>query len=140
MNKITLRVLAAVSVVLWVGALFLPAFRIGDEPGGYQGWMVAFWGPLSWMTGCFSWFANLYWVYGNIRMMMGRAPNLYLVIGNSLLAASFTTGFNAPGASEGSTSEALPQIGAWIWLLSFAPGLIAGVDAAIRRTRQAVPA
>ena len=142
MNKITLRVLAAISMALWMTALFMPAFWVeaGSNSAMYEGYLVALWGPLSWMTGCFSWFANLYWAYVTVRMAMGREPNLIFVFANSWLAASFLTGFHSVGANEGSSGPAIPQIGAWMWLAAFVPGLLAAVPKAVRVTRQIMEA
>jgi hypothetical protein len=138
MNKTTLRVLAAISLVLWVTALFMPAFWVdaGSNSAMYEGYVVALWGPISFVTGVFSWYANPYWAYATVRMAMGRKPNLIFVFANSLLAASFLRGFSSVGANEGSTGEAIPQIGAWVWLAAFVPAFVPSVPAAIRATHE----
>jgi hypothetical protein len=66
-------------------------------------------------------------------MARGSAPGPIAVTLNSVLAVSFILGFQMFGANEGSAGPALPQIGAWLWLASFAPGLIAGLSSLRRQ-------
>lgn len=133
MNRSTLHAVAVMSGALWAIALVVPAFRIeaGWFSGPYPGIVVALVGPLAITQGIFSWYANAYWLYATIRMSAGHAPNFYLAGANSLLAGSFLMGFSF-GSSNGST----PLVGAWLWLLSFAPGVIVAMAAALRPNRQ----
>jgi len=75
-----------------------------------------------------------------LRMTMGREPNLIFVLANSWLAASFLSGFHSVGANEGSSGPAIPQIGAWVWLAAFVPGLVAAMPKAVRVVRQVMEA
>ena len=139
-EKLKIQVMAGISAILWVTALFLPTFwvDVGENSAMYDGLEVLFLGPLSFMAGVLSWYANIYWFYATIRMAFGVPPGPILVTLNTILAASFLLGFQMFGSNESSTGPAMPQIGAGIWLLAFMPGLIVSLGMAIRRSRQAV--
>lgn len=139
-QKLKIQVMAGISAILWVTALFLPTFwvDVGENSAMYDGLEVLFLGPFSFMAGVFSWYANIYWFYATIRMAFGFTPGPILVTLNTILAASFLLGFQMFGGDESSTGPAMLQIGAGIWLLAFAPGLIVSLGTAIRRSRQAV--
>ena len=141
-NKSMLRIGAVIAAALWFAALFFPVFRVelGDQGGIYDGVEVLAMGFFGVLAGAFSWYANPYWIYATVRMALGRAPGPIGVTLNSLLAMSFVGGIDLFGSSEGVSGPAIPQVGAWLWLLSFAPGLIAGLGMAIRRSRRAAEA
>lgn len=132
MNRNSLHTATVMSGALWVTALVVPAFRIeaGWFSGPYPGIVVAVVGPLAVTQGIFSWYANIYWLYATIRMSRGHAPNFYLAGVNSLLAGSFLVGF-----SFGTTNGSTPLVGAWLWLLSFVPGVIVGMATMLRADR-----
>lgn len=135
MNKGTLRIMAAIASALWATALVLPALYLpagGLYTGTYAGFVVMLVGPLAITQGVFSWYANIYWAYATFQMANGRPPNFYLSGANGLLAGSFLLGFRTLGDSEYS----VPKIGAWIWLISFAPSVIAGMVTALRQSLQ----
>jgi hypothetical protein len=115
----------AVSVVLWLVSLWLPA--LGDESGSMHGLEVLLIGWMGPITFTFAWYGNLFWLVGAVFMARRKAPPVFVSLAG--LALSATCLLNDTVASDAGSGPAMMLVGAYVWLGSFLPQIAATLTA-----------
>ncbi|NEX94809.1 hypothetical protein [Caulobacter sp. 17J65-9] len=120
------RLAAVAAIGLWVVAIALPVYSVDLDYASahYDGREVLVLGALGVFAGTFAWWANLPWAWTTIRMLLGKPPGPVLTLISSLLAVSALAPMELPGANEAVSGEAVPQIGAFVWVAAFVPAAL----------------
>lgn len=127
--RLVRRGAAALAVLLWGAACFLPTFYVGPTtPPGHEklwsGGLVLAIGWLGPMVATLAWYANIPWAISVVQGLLGRRPGRITTTVAIVLGLTMFVMQSAYGEGEGGHGPVSWRIGGFVWLASLLPLLI----------------
>lgn len=124
--RLVRRGAAALAVLLWGAACFLPTFYVGPTtPPGFEklweGGLVLAIGWLGPLVFTLAWYANIPWAIGVVQALLGKRPGRITTTIAFVLGLTMFAMREAYGEGEGGHGPVSLRIGAFVWLASLLP-------------------